>query len=85
MATSDVSRARRQEAEADAVEGDLLARRQPERAVALLERAVDYFDVQSPVRVPELRLSLGRTQASLGLDAEAERQLEAGIYGIRRR
>jgi CHAT domain-containing protein/tetratricopeptide (TPR) repeat protein len=78
----DASRARRQEAEADAAEGELLARRQPERAVALLERAVDYFDAQSPVRVPELRLSLGRTQASLGHDAEAESEIQAGIESL---
>ena len=75
----DGSTRRRFEAEADAADGEGLADEEPERAAEPLGRAIAYFDVSSPVRVPWLRLILARAHARRGLVAEAERELQAGI------
>jgi CHAT domain-containing protein len=69
-------------AEADAAEGKVLARRQPEAAVRALERSIGYFEGPDPARVPSLRLLLARALAARGLDDAAEAQLLAGIQAL---
>jgi tetratricopeptide (TPR) repeat protein len=79
---ADGPAAERAAAEADAVEGELLVDREPDRASALLSRTLSYFERNSPVRVPGARLLLARAQAARGLDDETEEQLEAGIEAL---
>jgi CHAT domain-containing protein len=66
-------------ADADAAEGSTLVRREPERAVRLLRRALLHYERALQVRVPGLRLLVARAQASRGLTREAEAELLAGI------
>jgi CHAT domain-containing protein/tetratricopeptide (TPR) repeat protein len=79
---ADGPEAQRFAAEADAVEGEIFADREPERAAALLGEALRYFERDSPVRVPGIRSLLARALAAQGLDDEAEAQLEAGIEAL---
>jgi CHAT domain-containing protein len=69
-------------AEAETVEGRIFVTREPERAAAALERALDYHERATPVWVPGLRQLLARTQAARGLDDAAAAELEAGIRVI---
>jgi CHAT domain-containing protein len=75
----DTSLAEGLSATVDAAEGEILGRRQPERAANSLERAIQYFERTTPVYVPGLRLLLARAQLERGHDDAAEAELTAGI------
>ncbi len=66
-------------AQADAIEGRIFVAVEPARAAAALTRALRYYERETPVWVPGLRLVLARAQTARGLDDEAEAQLVAGI------
>lgn len=66
-------------AQADAADGRIFVAREPARAAAALTRALSYYEHAVQPWVPALRLDLARAQAALGLDDEAEAQLDAGI------
>jgi len=71
-------------AEADAVEGAILSKRQPAEAAQSFERALAYFRTAAPFRVPALHLLLARAHAARGSDTEAEAELLAGIEAMER-
>jgi len=71
--------AEKQKAEANAVEGEILVRQQPEKATRSIEQALAYFQATAPARVPALHLLLARAQVARGFDDAAEAELLAGI------
>jgi CHAT domain-containing protein len=78
----DEALAAKQQAEADATEGEILIRPQPEQAARALERSLAYFRVTTPARVPALQLLLARAHLGRGLDEAAERELATGIEAM---
>jgi CHAT domain-containing protein len=80
----DKSWADRLEAEANAEEGETRVEHQPDEAAAALDRALTYFQVSAPTRVPALQLLLARAQLARGFDDIAETELAAGIEAMER-
>jgi CHAT domain-containing protein/tetratricopeptide (TPR) repeat protein len=76
--------AERLDAEADAVEGELLLKRQSEAAARSLARSLAYFEVAAPVRAPALHLLLARAHTVSGLHTAAEKELLSGIQTMER-
>jgi CHAT domain-containing protein len=80
----DAQWAERLTAEADALEGEIQAERQPETAASVLGNALAYFKGALPARVPALHLLLARAQMAEGKDAAAENELLAAIQVMER-
>jgi len=73
-----------QKAEADAVEGEILIRENPEQAARYLGQSLARFQGTVPVRVPALHGLLARAQLARGSDDAAEGELLAGIQAMER-
>jgi CHAT domain-containing protein len=80
----DESQAESQEAEANAVEGQILIRENPEQASRYLKQSLVYFQGTVPVRVPALHVLLARAQLARGDEDAAESELLAGIEAMER-
>jgi hypothetical protein len=81
---ADKSLAERLRALADAAEGEILVRQQPEAAARSLGRSLAYFRTTSPALVPGLHSLLARAQLAGGFDDVAEIELLAGINALER-
>jgi CHAT domain-containing protein/tetratricopeptide (TPR) repeat protein len=82
--TSDQSLSKRLEAEADATEGEILVRQEPQTAARSLGRSLAFFEGSARVRTPALHLLLARAQMAQDLDDAAESGLVAGILAMER-
>jgi CHAT domain-containing protein/tetratricopeptide (TPR) repeat protein len=82
--TSDKSLGERLVAEADATEGEILVRDQPETAARALGRSLAFFEGSAATRTPALHLLLARALMAQSLDDAAEVQLAAGILAMER-
>jgi CHAT domain-containing protein len=71
-------------AEADAVEGEILVRTNPEQAAHRLRQAIAHYQGIAPVRVPALHILLARARLVSGSDDAAESELLAGIEAMER-
>lgn len=80
----DKSHAQGEEAEADALEGELLIHQKPDQAARLLEGSLAFIRGNVPVRAPALHLLLARAQLARGSDDLAEGELLAGIQAMER-
>jgi CHAT domain-containing protein len=80
--TLDDALAKRLAAEADAAEGEILLRKQPQTATGALEQARAYFRITAPTRIPSLQLLEARAATIQGFDDVAERELLAGIEAL---
>jgi CHAT domain-containing protein len=78
----DKSWAERLQAEADATEGEILVRQQPEQASHSIAQSLDYFRTALPARLPALHLLLARAQLARGFDDAGESELLAGIEAM---
>lgn len=66
-------------------EGELYRGRDSRRALAVLDRAIEYSERHERLaRLPFLFLARGRTHAAQGADAEAERDFRAGLVQFER-
>jgi CHAT domain-containing protein/tetratricopeptide (TPR) repeat protein len=82
--SADKSHVQKLQAEADAVEGEILTQRQPEEAARSLGRALAYFKETEPTRVPAIHLLLARAHIGRGHDDLAEHELDSGISALER-
>jgi CHAT domain-containing protein len=73
-----------QEADTDFAEGEILLRRQPEKAAQVLTESLSYFRKIAPFRLASIHLLLARAQMAQGQDEAAERELLAGIEAFER-
>jgi CHAT domain-containing protein len=71
-------------AEADATDGEVLVRHQPEAAAKVLAQSLVYFRATHPFRIPALHLLLARAQLARGFEDAAENELLAGIEALER-
>jgi CHAT domain-containing protein/tetratricopeptide (TPR) repeat protein len=78
----DKSVGARQQAQADATEGEIFLEQQPEAAARSLGLSLAHFRNTSPALVPGLHLLLARAQLARGLDDVAENELLAGIEAL---